>query len=202
MRKACLTYCQRISIRRVSKPSITLAYPKKTVLSLSALVASANKHCGCFCEKPPRPVRMSRFNQNPYRQPYPVEKTFRTGYFSGTEERGLPHRGTMSPAPRNGALPGAGENDCPQPWAVCKKKSQYTCPCRRTPTILKGLKDKPTPRTPIHKKNDGPVWNYRPFWLLSSKNQARCPNKPSTMLRQRILSWTDRFRKYSIIPHL
>lgn len=126
------------------------------------------------------------------RLPYPVEKTLRKGYFSGTEERGVPHRGTMSWTPRNDALLGAPKTTAPQPWTFCKKKSQYTCQCRRTPTILKGWKTGTTSRTLIHKKNDGHVWSYNLFWLLSSKNQARCPNKPSMMLRQRILPWTDR----------
>ncbi|WP_165899391.1 hypothetical protein [Prevotella heparinolytica] len=42
--------------------------------------------------------------------PHPAEKMFRVGYFFGTEERVVPHRGTMPSTPRNGALLGVGEN--------------------------------------------------------------------------------------------
>ncbi|AVM57823.1 hypothetical protein C3V43_08675 [Bacteroides heparinolyticus] len=48
--------------------------------------------------------------KEPYRLPHPAEKMFRVGYFFGTEERVVPHRGTMPSTPRNGVLLGVGEN--------------------------------------------------------------------------------------------
>lgn len=152
-------------------------YLKKTVLSLSALATSTNRHYRYFCKKTSRPVRMSRFNQSPWTIALPRREDAPEGVF-------LRHRGTRRSTPRNDVLDTEErrlarwpKNDSAATLDFFVKKIAIHLPRPANTNHFEGLERQADPKNAHSQKKRRTCLELQPFLVTFVEKSSKMPEQ-------------------------